>query len=93
MHDRILKRMREKVRTRDYVVTYHARREMNEDGFTIFDLERGILSGEVLERQRNGVTGESKYRIRGETVVGTGIEVVTKLGPTAKLVIITVYAL
>jgi len=90
-YKRILNRMREKIRTRQYVMTLHAEEEMNEDGLTIFDVERGILTGEVQERQRDRVTGEWKYRIRGETIEGERIEIIAKLSPTGKLVIITVY--
>ena len=68
MFNRILYRMREKVRRRQYVMTYHARRGMNEDGLTIYDIERGILTGEILERQSDQMTGERKYCIRGETI-------------------------
>ena len=93
MFKRILIRMQEKVRRRQYVVTHHARKEMNEDDLTVYDVERGILTGRILERQRDRETGEQKYRIRGETVEGVGIEVLAKLSPTGKLVIITVYRL
>ena len=72
-------------------MTYHARKEMNEDGFTIYDVERGILTGEILERQRDRLTGEAKYRMRGESIAGIEVEILTKLSPTGKLVIITVY--
>jgi hypothetical protein len=89
--ERVLYRMREKIRERQYVMTTHARKEMNDDGLTIYDVERGILSGEILERQKDVETAEWKYRIVGETVVGEVIEVVTKLSPTGKLAIITVY--
>lgn len=91
MFERILKRMREKVRMRQYVMTLHAEEEMNDDDLTIYDVERGILTGEILERQKDKVTAEWKYRIRGETVEGGEVEVVAKLSPTGKLVIITVY--
>ena len=47
MFERILKALREKVRTRQYVMTLHAEDEMNDDGLTIFDVERGILTGEI----------------------------------------------
>ena len=92
MYDRFLTRMQGKIRTREYVVTLHARKEMNDDSFTIYDVERGILSGKILERQRDLETGEAKYRIRGQTVEESGIEIVAKLSPTGKLVVITVYA-
>ncbi|MBI4483677.1 MAG: DUF4258 domain-containing protein [Acidobacteria bacterium] len=83
--------MREKVRQRQYVMTHHARKEMNEDGLTIYDVERGILSGEILERQRDTETRELKYRIKGERLEGVNLEMITKISPTGKLVIITVY--
>jgi len=41
--------------------------------------------------KKDKVTTEWKYRIRGETIGGGEVEVVAKLGPTGKLVIITVY--
>ncbi len=91
MYDRILKQMREKVRTRQYVMTLHAEEEMDEDGLTIFDVERGILTGEIIERQKDHDTSEWKYLLQGQSVVGNQIVVVTKLSPTEKLVIITVY--
>ena len=53
MYDRILRQMREKIRTRQYVMTLHAEEEMDEDGLTIFDVERGILTGEIFERQKD----------------------------------------
>jgi len=52
VYERILKQMRERIRTRFYVMTLHAEEEMDEDGLTIFDVERGILTGEIIKRQR-----------------------------------------
>jgi len=88
---RILKRFQEKVRTRQYVMTLHAEEEMDEDGLSIFDVERGILTGEIVERQKDHNTGEWKYLVSGQTLAGEEVVVVTKLSPTGKLVIITVY--
>jgi hypothetical protein len=85
--------MREKVRTREYVMTLHAEEEMNDDALTVFDVERGILTGRIVERQKDRETGEWKYIVTGETVDGEGIAVVGKPSATGKLVIITVYAL
>lgn len=84
-------RMREKIRRREYVVTVHARKEMIDDDFTIYDIERGILTGEIFERQKDRITVEWKYRIKGKTISGDEIELIAKLSPTNKLVIITVY--
>lgn len=73
-------------------MTVHAEEEMTEDGFTIYDVERAILTGSIVERQRDAVSQESKYRLRGKTVAGDPIEVLAKLSPTGKLIVITVYA-
>jgi len=91
-HERALREFRERIRTREYVLTLHAEEEMNEDGFTILDVERGVLTGDVLERQRDKVTREPKYVLRGRTVSEGEIELVAKMGPTGKMVILTVYA-
>lgn len=91
MFDRILRQTRQKVRTREYVMTLHAEEEMDDDGLTIFDVERAVLNGEILGRQKDRDTGEWKYRVKGETLGGSEVVVVVKLGLTGKLVVITVY--
>ncbi|HEY2987389.1 MAG TPA: DUF4258 domain-containing protein [Candidatus Binatia bacterium] len=91
MFERILKRMQEQVRTRQYVMTVHADDEMDDDNLTIYDAEEGILTGEILRRERDRVTAEWKYWIRGETMDGAEVEEIAKLSPTGKLVIVTVY--
>ncbi len=91
MFQRILQEMRDRVRQRQLVMTLHAEEEMTDDGFNIFDLERGILTGEIVERQKDGLLNEWKYLIQGETVNGDNIEIVAKIGPTGKLVVITVF--
>ncbi|MEE8391677.1 MAG: DUF4258 domain-containing protein [Anaerolineae bacterium] len=91
MYDRILKQMRERIRTRQYVMTVHAEEEMDDDNLSIFDVERGILTGRIIERQKDHGTAEWKYLVEGETIAGNPVIVVAKLGVTGKLVIITVY--
>ncbi|HUF50196.1 MAG TPA: DUF4258 domain-containing protein [Longimicrobiales bacterium] len=91
VYDRVLAQFRDRVRTRDYVVSIHADEEMNADGFTIFDVERAILTGTILEQQRDRDTQEHKYRLRGTAVSERDVELVAKLGATGKMVIITVY--
>ncbi|BAZ10252.1 hypothetical protein NIES4071_20670 [Calothrix sp. NIES-4071] len=83
--------MREKITSLQYVMTLHAEEEMNDDNLTIYDIEETILTGKILERQKDKVTTESKYRIRGITEDMIEVEVVAKLSLTGKLVIITVY--
>jgi len=85
--------MRENIRTRQYVMTLHAAEEMDEDGITVYDLERAILTGEILDRQRDRLTAEWKYRVRGEALDGSAVEVIAKISLTGILVVITVYTL
>lgn len=87
----MLKRLRECIRERRYVATLHAEEEMNNDELSIFDVERVILTGEIMERQKDKETGEWKYLVRGLTLEETDAVVVTKLSPTGKMVILTVF--
>jgi uncharacterized DUF497 family protein len=65
---------------------------MDDDGLTIYDVESVLLTGEIVEQQRDQRSRERKYLIRGETVDGSRIAVVVcKFGPSDKLVILTVY--
>jgi len=90
--NRTLNRIRERIRKRQYVMTLHAEEEMDEDGLTIFDVESVILTGEIVEQQRDRKTKERKYLVRGQGVDGDETAVVvSKFGPTGKLVILTVY--
>jgi hypothetical protein len=91
MYDRVLKRMRELVRGRKYVMTAHAEDEMNTDGLAIYDVESVVLAGQILERQRDRASAEWKYLISGQSLGGDGIIVVAKLSPTGKLVFITIF--
>ena len=66
---------------------------MDDDDFSLYDLEHGILSGIIVERQRDRVTREAKYRIRGVATDERVMEIIVKFGFTRRLVIITVYEL
>jgi len=91
MFEGIMERCRRCVRARRYVVTLHAVDEMEADGFSILDLEAGILKGTILEAQRDRETHERKYRVRGSTGSGRPIEQIVKFSFRGTLVIITVY--
>ena len=89
MFARILKRMRDLVRLGLYVMTTHA----DADDLSVFDVESAILTGEIVERQKETETGEWKYVISGEAVDGRQISVVAKFGTSIQMLyIITVYA-
>jgi hypothetical protein len=91
MHDAELKRMRESIRTREYVMTSHAEEEMDADGLTIYDVEHVILTGRVTERQKDQASGEWKHLVTGDALQGAAVTVVTKFGRTCNLIIITVF--
>lgn len=50
MFERVLNEMRDKIRERKYVMTIHAEEEMNDDCLSVYDVERGILTGKIVER-------------------------------------------
>lgn len=91
MYDRVLRQLREKIRTRQYVMTVHAEEEMADDNLSIFDVEHVILTGEIIERQKDRDVGEWKYLVERETIASDLAVVVAKLSITNKLVMITVY--
>jgi hypothetical protein len=91
MFEKILTLMREKVRALQYVMTLHAEEEMDSDDLSVFDVEQAILTGRIIERQRDGETNEWKYLIKGQSVEGLDLVAVSKLSSTGKLIIITVY--
>jgi hypothetical protein len=91
MFEKILNRMREKVRALQYVMTVHAEEEMDSDDLSIFDVEQAILTGRIVERQKETETSEWKYLIKGKSVEGLDVVAVSKLSSTGKLIIITVY--
>ena len=86
--------MRDRVRTRQYVLTLHAEEEMEADGLSILDVESAILSGRIVESQVDRTWGDRKYLVRGRPLESNdSVVVVAKLGPMRKLVIVTVYTL
>lgn len=91
MHERILDRLKECVRTRNYVVTLHADEELADEGLSILDVERAILDGRITERQKDADTAEWKYIVAGPIRQDEMMSVVVKLGPTGRMVLITVF--
>ena len=91
MFDRILKRMRELIRNRQYVMLLHAEDEMDADGLTVYDVESIVLTGRIVERRKDRASVEWKYLVSGQALAGDAVTVVAKFGPTGKLVLITVF--
>ena len=86
-----LNRIRDLVRSLNYVVSIHAAEELDDDNLTILDLESVLLTGQIIERQRDRSTREVKGVVRGRTLNGFDAETIVKLGHTGTLVVITVY--
>ncbi|MDP2369720.1 DUF4258 domain-containing protein [Rhodoferax sp.] len=86
-----ISRFRHLIRTLNYVVSTHAAEELEDDSLTILDLENIVLTGQIIERQRDAQTREVKCVVSGIALDGSAAEAVVKLGFTGKLVVITVY--
>lgn len=84
-------RIRHLIRTLAYVVTAHAADELDDEDLSILDLENIVLTGQIAETQRDRTTREVKYVVQGATLGDEAGEVVLKVGPTGRLVVITVY--
>jgi hypothetical protein len=72
---------------------YPAADELEDANLSILDLENIVPTGQIVERQRDRGTRETKYVVQGCTLDGTGAEVVAKVGHTGRLFIITVNVL
>ena len=91
MPKQTIARIRDLVRSLNYVVSLHAAEELEDDNLTILDLETIILTGQIVERQRDLKTREVKNLIRGNTLGGLEAETVVKIGRGGTLFVITVY--
>ncbi|MBX3326577.1 MAG: DUF4258 domain-containing protein [Nitrospira sp.] len=91
MFERVLKQLRSLIRKRQYIITVHALEEMGEDDVLVVDVENVVLTGRIIERQVDRASRERKYVLAGIGCSGERVNVVLKLGPTSKAVVITVY--
>lgn len=64
-----IERIREMVRLRQYYMTAHATEEMAEDDLNIVDLEHAVLTGRVVQIQKDDPRG-NKYLIEGTATDG-----------------------
>ena len=84
-------RIRDLVRSLNYVVSVHAAEELEDENLTILDLENILLTGTIVERQKDRETREGKIVIQGRTLDDRQAEAVVKIGFTGVLYVITVY--
>lgn len=76
MFPNILSKFKECIRENRYIVTLHGEEEMDEDELSIFDVERAVLTGVIIERQKDSKKEECKYIIRGATIDSSIISIV-----------------
>ncbi len=86
-----IEQLRKLVRALSYVVSIHAAEELEDDNLTVFDLENIVLTGKIVEWQRDRKTREIKGIIHGLTVSGLQAEIIAKIGADGRLFVITVY--
>ena len=79
--------IQELVRNGLYYLTEHADDEAAEDGFDIYDVEQGLLTGKI----RRTWPREGKYEVIGQALDQRSIGMVCRISSTGKVRIITVY--
>jgi hypothetical protein len=84
-------RVRDLVRSVNYVVSLHAAEELEDDNLTILDLENILLTGRIVERQKDRGTRETKTVIRGRILDDREGEAVVKVNLSGVLYVVTVY--
>ena len=84
-------RIRNLVRSLNYVVSVHSAEELEDDNLTILDLESIILTGRIVGRQKDRETREPKIVIRGRALDRREAEAIVKVSLTGILYFITVY--
>lgn len=75
------------VRNGLYYLTEHADDEAQADGFDIYDIEQGMLSGKI----RRSWPKDGKFEIVGKALDGRAIGIVCRITTRGKARVITVY--
>jgi hypothetical protein len=88
---RVVDRLRAKIRDGLLLIPFHAANELDDDEISILDVEEIILTGDIIQRQRDPQTRERKYVIRGGTLAGEAACCVVKIGPTGQVVLVTAW--
>ena len=82
-----IKQIQARARNGLYYLTEHAYVEAEEDGFDIYDIEQGILTGRIRKRWKR----QGKYEIVGSAIDGRSIGIVCRITVSGKVRVITVY--
>lgn len=84
-------RVRNLVRSVNYVVSLHAAEELEDDNLTILDLENILLTGRIVERQKDRRTRETKTVVRGRSLDDREGEAIVKVNLSGVLYVVTIY--
>lgn len=88
---RVIDRIREKIGSGQYVLTFHAIDEMAEEGFEEEDFEQAMITGQIVRRQTDRLA-RRKYTVEGFARDGRSLRGVCRFSDTgALLVVITIY--
>jgi len=82
-----IRHIKELVRNGLYYLTEHANDEAITDGFDIYDIENGILTGKI----RRTWPREGKHEVVGSALDRRPIGIVCRITQTGKVRVITVY--
>ena len=82
-----IKQIQAAVRSGLYYLTEHADDEAAADGFDVYDVERGILTGKIRRSWRE----QGKCEVAGVALDGRRIGIVCRTTQTGKVRVITVY--
>lgn len=91
MFEEELRQMRECVHRGRLLLSEHALQRMQERRLGIYDVERTIRTGRIIKQQRDSITGELKYIVRGQPYALFHVEVVVKFTTNKWLKVLTVY--
>ncbi len=84
-------RIRRAVGAGRYRLSHHAWEELEEDDFTLADIEAGIESSRWTVKQVDRVTGQHKYVFTGIALDGRIVSVVCRLESTGRVRVITLF--
>ena len=82
-----VKQIQALVRTGLFYLTEHADTEATAEGFDIYDVEHGVLTGKI----RRIWPRENKYELVGSALDGRPIGIVCRVTRTVKVRVITIY--
>jgi hypothetical protein len=85
----VFDKIRERIKTGDYLISVHASRRLGSRHITIADLEHAIINGRIIKRDLNAKPYPKCIFLGEDSIKGESLHVVCSLNPQVMLV--TVY--